>query len=137
MRRIYVGYGLINSGFSNSRDGRVNTSRPLGEYFAGGIAAVDPRTNTPVWTLDREWSLAHGNGILTTAGRVMFQGGPDGVLHAMDDTDGSVLWSFQCGAGVHTSPISYEIDGEQYVAVLAGGTGCRTRTSPGATTCGR
>ncbi|MEU7745259.1 PQQ-binding-like beta-propeller repeat protein [Nonomuraea sp. NPDC049158] len=120
---IYVGYGLINSGFSNSRDGRVNTSRPLGEYFAGGIAAVDPRTNKPVWTLDREWSLAHGNGILTTAGRVMFQGGPDGVLHAMDDTDGKVLWSFQCGAGVHTSPISYEIAGEQYIAVLAGGNG--------------
>ncbi|MFD1537088.1 outer membrane protein assembly factor BamB family protein [Nonomuraea guangzhouensis] len=120
---IYVGYGLINSGFSNSRDGRVNTSRPLGEYFAGGIAAVDPRTNKPVWTLDREWSLAHGNGILTTGGRVMFQGGPDGVLHAMDDTDGKILWSFQCGAGVHTSPISYEIAGEQYIAVLAGGNG--------------
>ncbi|NBE96286.1 outer membrane protein assembly factor BamB family protein [Nonomuraea sp. K271] len=120
---VYIGYGLINSGFSNSRDGRVNTSRPLGEYFAGGIAAVDPRTNTPVWALDREWSLAHGNGILTTAGRVMFQGGPDGLLHAMDDTDGTILWSFQCGAGVHTSPISYEIDGEQYIAVLAGGNG--------------
>ncbi|MBE3015037.1 PQQ-binding-like beta-propeller repeat protein [Microbispora sp. NEAU-D428] len=120
---IYVGYGLINSGFSNSRDGRVNTSRPLGEYFAGGIAAVDPRTNKPVWTLDREWSLAHGNGILTTAGRVMFQGGPDGVLHAMDDTNGDILWSFQCGAGVHTSPVSYEIDGEQYIAVFAGGNG--------------
>ncbi|MET7329686.1 PQQ-binding-like beta-propeller repeat protein [Nonomuraea sp. NPDC005650] len=120
---IYVGYGLINSGFSNTHDGRVNTSRPLGEYFAGGIAAVDPRTNKPVWTLDREWSLAHGNGILTTGGRVMFQGGPDGLLHAMDDTDGRILWSFQCGAGVHTSPISYEIDGEQYLAVLAGGNG--------------
>ncbi|MEW1843671.1 hypothetical protein AB0392_37480, partial [Nonomuraea angiospora] len=51
------------------------------------------------------------------------QGGPDGLLHAMDDTDGRILWSFQCGAGVHTSPISYEIDGEQYVAVLAGGNG--------------
>jgi PQQ-dependent dehydrogenase (methanol/ethanol family) len=120
---IYVGYGLINSGFSNARDGRVNTSRPLGEYFAGGIAAVDPQTNRPVWTKDGEWSLAHGNGILTTAGRVMFQGGPDGVLHAMDDTNGEVLWSFQCGAGVHTSPIAYEIDGEQYLAVLAGGNG--------------
>jgi PQQ-dependent dehydrogenase (methanol/ethanol family) len=120
---IYVGYGLINSGYSNARDGRVNTSRPLGEYFAGGIAAVDPVTNRPVWTRDGEWSLAHGNGILTTAGRVMFQGGPDGVLHAMDDTDGTVLWSFQTGAGVHTSPISYQIDGEQYIAVLAGGNG--------------
>src|SRR4051812_8873745 len=120
---IYVGYGLINSGFSNARDGRVNTSRPLGEYFAGGIAAVDPVTNRPVWTKDGEWSLAHGNGILTTAGRVMFQGGPDGVLHAMDDTNGEGLWSFQTGAGVHTSPVAYEIDGEQYIAVFAGGNG--------------
>ncbi|EXG82301.1 PQQ-binding-like beta-propeller repeat protein [Cryptosporangium arvum] len=120
---IYVGYGLINSGFSNARDGRVNTSRPLGEYFGGGIAAVDPRTNTPVWTKDGDWSLAHGNGILTTAGRVMFQGGPDGVLHAMNDETGESLWSFQCGAGVHTSPVAYEIDGEQYLAVFAGGNG--------------
>jgi PQQ-dependent dehydrogenase (methanol/ethanol family) len=120
---IYVGYGLINSGYSNARDGRVNTSRPLGEYFAGGIAAVDPRTNTKVWHKDGEWSLAHGNGILTTAGRIMFQGGPDGVLHAMNDETGDVLWSFQTGAGVHTSPIAYEIDGEQYIAVLAGGNG--------------
>ncbi|GAA2586502.1 methanol/ethanol family PQQ-dependent dehydrogenase [Winogradskya consettensis] len=120
---IYVGYGLINSGFSNAREGRVNTSRPLGEFFAGGIAAVDPRTNTPVWTKDGEWSLAHGNGILTTAGRVMFQGGPDGLLHAMNDETGETLWSFQTGAGVHTSPIAYEIDGEQYIAVFAGGNG--------------
>ncbi|MDQ7904821.1 PQQ-binding-like beta-propeller repeat protein [Phytohabitans sp. ZYX-F-186] len=120
---IYVGYGLINSGFSNARDGRVNTSRPLGEYFSGGIAAVDPRTNTVVWRREGPWSLAHGNGILTTGGGVMFQGGPDGVLHAMDDRDGTVLWSFQTGAGVHTSPVAYEVDGEQYLAVFAGGNG--------------
>jgi PQQ-dependent dehydrogenase (methanol/ethanol family) len=120
---VYVGYGLINSGYSNADGGRVNTSRPLGEFFAGGIAAVDPRTNKPVWTKDGDWSLAHGNGILTTAGRVMFQGRPDGVLVAMDDTNGDELWRFQTGAGVHTSPISYEIDGEQYIAVFAGGNG--------------
>jgi alcohol dehydrogenase (cytochrome c) len=120
---VYVGYGLINSGYSNTHGGRVNTSRPLGEYFAGGIAAVDPRTNTVAWRKEGDWSLAHGNGILTTAGRVMFQGRPDGLLVGMDDTTGEVLWSFQTGAGVHTSPISYEIDGEQYLAVFAGGNG--------------
>ncbi|MER6807907.1 PQQ-binding-like beta-propeller repeat protein [Spirillospora sp. NPDC000708] len=120
---VYVGYGLINSSYSNTNGGRVNTARPLGEYFSGGIVAVDPRTNKPVWRKEGEWSLAHGNGILTTAGRVMFQGGPDGVLHAMDDTTGRDLWSWQCGAGVHTSPVSYEIDGEQYIAVFAGGSG--------------
>ncbi|MEW2353995.1 PQQ-binding-like beta-propeller repeat protein [Spirillospora sp. NPDC029432] len=120
---LYVGYGLINSSYSNTNGGRVNTARPLGEYFSGGIVAVDPRTNRPVWRREGDWSLAHGNGILSTAGRVMFQGGPDGVLHAMDDTDGRKLWSWQCGAGVHTSPVTYEIDGEQYIAVLAGGNG--------------
>jgi plastocyanin len=120
---VYVGYGLINSAYSNTHGGRVNTSRPLGEYFSGGIAAVDPRTNRLVWSRDGDWSLAHGNGILTTAGRVMFQGRPDGVLVAMSDTNGDELWRFQTGAGVHTSPISYEVDDEQYIAVFAGGNG--------------
>ena len=76
-----------------------------------------------MWSKDSQWSLAHGNGILTTGGGVMFQGGPDGVLIGMDDTDARELWHFQCGAGVHTSPISYEIDGQQYLAVFAGGNG--------------
>ena len=75
------------------------------------------------WRKEGDWSLAHGNGILSTAGGVLFQGRPDGVLTAMDDTDGTQLWEWQCGAGVNTSPLTYEIDGEQYVAVLAGGNG--------------
>ncbi|QYN18685.1 PQQ-binding-like beta-propeller repeat protein [Amycolatopsis sp. DSM 110486] len=120
---VYVGYGLVNSAYSNTTGGRVNTARPYGEYFAGGLAAIDPRTNKLVWSKDSEWSLAHGNGILTTAGGVMFQGGPDGVLLGMDDTDAKELWRFQCGAGVHTSPVTYEIDGQQYLAVFAGGNG--------------
>ncbi|NGN62704.1 PQQ-binding-like beta-propeller repeat protein [Streptomyces sp. A7024] len=120
---VYVGYGLVNSAYSNTRGGRVNTARPLGEYFSGGLVAVDPRTNTVAWRKEGDWSLAHGNGILTTGGRLMFQGRPDGVLEAMDDATGKTLWRWQCGAGVNTIPISYEIDGEQYIAVLAGGNG--------------
>ncbi|MBD0735149.1 PQQ-binding-like beta-propeller repeat protein [Streptomyces sp. CBMA29] len=120
---VYVGYGLINSAYSNTHGGRVNTARPLGEYFAGGYVAVDPRTNTVAWRREGDWSLAHGNGILSTAGGLLFQGGPDGVLTAMKDTDGAPLWTWQCGAGVNTSPMTYEVDGEQYVAVLAGGNG--------------
>jgi competence ComEA-like helix-hairpin-helix protein len=52
---------------------------------------------------------------------VMFVGQPDGFLLGLDIRDGHELWRFQTGSGVHSSPISYEIDGEQYVAVFAGG----------------
>ncbi|MES5823157.1 PQQ-binding-like beta-propeller repeat protein [Streptomyces sp. RG80] len=134
---VYVGYGLINSAYSNTHGGRVNTARPLGEYFAGGLAAVDPRTNTVAWRQEGDWSLAHGNGILSTAGGLLFQGRPDGVLTALDDRDGRQLWSRQCGAGVNTSPLTYEIDGEQYVAVLAGGNGLPYPDVPRVTTFGR
>ena len=53
----------------------------------------------------------------------MFIGQPDGVFLGLDIKDGHELWQFQTGAGVHSSPISYEIDGEQYIAVFAGGNG--------------
>ncbi len=39
----------------------------------------------------------------------------------MDDATGEELWTWQCGAGANTYPISYEIDGEQYIAIFAGG----------------
>jgi PQQ-dependent dehydrogenase (methanol/ethanol family) len=118
---VYVGYSMVDTAYSNADGGRVNTARPLGEYLAGGLAAVDPRTNTVAWRKPSEWWLSIGTGILATAGRLLFQGRPDGTLVAMDDATGDELWSWQCGAGANTNPISYEIDGEQYIAVFAGG----------------
>lgn len=118
---VYVGYGLINSSFSNADNGRVNTARPLGQYNSGGMAAVDPRTNTVAWRQHNDFALSHGTGVLSTRGRLLFQGRPNGVLSVMDDATGEQLWSFQCGAGVNTCPVTYEIDGQQYIAVFAGG----------------
>lgn len=118
---VYVGYSLVNTAYSNAEGGRVNTARPLGEYMSGGLAAVDPRTNTIAWRRPNRWWLSIGTGILSTAGRLLFQGRPDGTLAAMDDATGEELWTWQCGAGVNTNPISYEVDGEQYIAVFAGG----------------
>ena len=57
------------------------------------------------------YELAHGNGILTTAGDVLFIGQPDGNLLALDARHGHELWRFQTGAAVSASPITYEIDG--------------------------
>lgn len=115
---LYIGAANVNSGFTNQR-----FFRPLGEYRDGRIVAMDPRTNRIAWERDMPWALAHGNGILTTKGGVMFVGQPDGNLLGLDVKTGGELWRFQTGAGVHTSPITYEVDGEQYVAVFAGGNG--------------
>jgi len=118
---LYSGLGFINAAH-DTVDGGVGF-RPLGEMRSGRINAFNPATHKVVWYRDMKWSLAHGNGILTTPGNVMFLGQPDGLLLGLDIKDGHELWKFQTGAGVHSSPITYEVDGEQYIAVFAGGNG--------------
>lgn len=118
---LYSGLGLINAAHSLT-DGGVGF-RPLGEMRSGRMNAFNPATHKVIWHRDMKWSLAHGNGILTTAGNVMFIGQPDGLLLGLDLRDGSELWHFQTGAGVHSSPVTYEVDGTQYIAVFAGGNG--------------
>ncbi len=120
-RLLYTGVGIINAGHVQF-DGGVGF-RPLGEERSGKIVAFDPATHKVVWQRSSIWSLAHGNGLLTTAGGVMFIGQPDGYLLGLDIRNGAELWRWQTGAGVHTSPITYDVDGEQYVAVFAGGNG--------------
>jgi glucose dehydrogenase len=118
---VYVGYGLISSVYSNAENGKDGYDRPAGELTAGGYAAVDPRTNTVVWRQPHTYALSHGCGFLSTAGRLLFRGAPDGIFTAMDDATGKELWTFQTGAGAMTAPCTYEAGGEQYVAIVAGG----------------
>ena len=116
---LYSGLGLVNSAH-DLVDGGVGF-RPLGEMRSGRINAFNPATHKVVWHRDMKWSLTNGHGLLTTAGSLIFIGQPDGLLLGLDIRDGHELWKFQTGAGVHSSPITYEVDGEQYIAVFAGG----------------
>jgi PQQ-dependent dehydrogenase (methanol/ethanol family) len=118
---MYTGFGYVAAAHSLTESS--NGLRPPGEYQTGGIVAVDPSTNRIRWKKRMPYSLAHGNGILTTASDLLFIGQPDGNLLALDARNGEELWRFQTGAAISASPISYEIDGEQYVAIYAGGTG--------------
>ena len=59
--------------------------------------------------------------MLATAGGVLFAGTREGTLVAFDAKTGKHLWHFQSGASMSASPMSYAIDGKQYVAIAAGG----------------
>ncbi len=117
---VYTGFGYVAAAHSLTESS--NGLRPPGEYQTGGIVAVDPRTNRVRWKKRMPYSLAHGNGILTTGSDLLFIGQPDGNVLALCARDGRELWRFQTGAAISASPITYEIDGQQYVAVYAGGT---------------
>jgi hypothetical protein len=82
---------------------------------------MDPTTNKIVWQHTLPFMCGGGSGMLTTASGLLFTGQSDGFLVARDGTSGEVLWKFQTGAGADAPVSTYEIDGEQYLAILAGG----------------
>ena len=82
------------------------------------IQARDPRTNRMVWQITQPGLWAGGT--LVTAGNLVFIGQATGELVAYDAGTGAEVWKFACGRPISAPPISYELDGIQYVAVLVG-----------------
>ena len=82
------------------------------------LIAWDPRTQRARWRVGAKTSVP--GGVLSTAGGLVFQGNGSGVFRAYRAETGEVLWEHETGVGVMAPPVSYAIDGEQYVAVLAG-----------------
>ncbi|HXN94809.1 MAG TPA: PQQ-dependent dehydrogenase, methanol/ethanol family [Candidatus Acidoferrales bacterium] len=88
------------------------------EPFTGALRAIDPSTGKMKW----EWKHPSPtwSGVLSTAGGLVFTGDAEGNFIALEAASGKALWHFQCGASVYSSPMSFAIDGKQYVAVAAG-----------------
>jgi mono/diheme cytochrome c family protein len=84
----------------------------------GRLLAWDPIAQKEAWSVKRD-TVTNG-GVLATAGGLVFQGTGSGRFEARRADDGKLLWSFPTQSGVIAAPVSYEIDGVQYVAVLAG-----------------
>ena len=57
---------------------------------------------------------------ITTGGGLVFTGDAEGFFTAYESQTGKVLWTFQCGSGHHSAPITYSLDGRQYIAVCVG-----------------
>jgi alcohol dehydrogenase (cytochrome c) len=85
----------------------------------GAVVALDPDTGQRRWTF-RMYDLTD-SGVLTTASDVLFTGGREGYFYALDARTGSLLWKSSLGGPIRSGPVAYEVDGQQFVATIAGG----------------
>ena len=101
--------------------------RPEGDYAPGTgpdsrspgvLIAWDPLARAPRWVVD--YPFAVNGGTLSTAGNLVFQGAADGMLKAFRADTGELLWQANLGVGLMAAPITYRLDGVQYVSILAG-----------------
>ncbi|MEO8049590.1 MAG: PQQ-dependent dehydrogenase, methanol/ethanol family [Acidobacteriota bacterium] len=94
-------------------------SRIPGEAESSGVMAIDVETGDVKWRF-KIAQASLGGGVLATGGGVVFASAADGNLIALDSRTGALLWRFQTGGRIAASPMSYSVDGKQYVAVSAG-----------------
>jgi PQQ-dependent dehydrogenase (methanol/ethanol family) len=84
----------------------------------GRLVAWDPVAQREVWRVEHPHPMSGGT--LSTAAGLVFQGRADGHFRAYGATDGEVLWQFRYETGIAAAPVTYAVDGTQYIAVLAG-----------------
>jgi alcohol dehydrogenase (cytochrome c) len=85
---------------------------------SGGLKAFDPGTGREAWA----WKTRHPmlSSLLVTGGNLLFAGEATGEFDAFDARTGELLWQFQTGNGIHGSPVTYRVNGKQYVAIPTG-----------------
>lgn len=88
--------------------------------FLGELVAWDPIANKKVWSIKED--LPFNGGTLTTGGNLVFSGNLHGDFRAIDAKSGKVLWSKNLGSGIGAGPVTYSVDGKQYVAIVVGRT---------------
>lgn len=90
----------------------------LGAEPYGAVKAIEATTGNVKWEFREQ--LSSNAAILTTAGGLLFTGTHDGYFYALDCVTGASLWHFQTGASVEGGPVTFLVDGKQYVAVVSG-----------------
>ena len=93
-------------------------NRRLPDQGSGAVLALDPGTGDVRWTY--AMSDVIDAGVLTTASDVLFSGGREGYVFALDARSGALLWRANVGGPVSNGPVTYAVGGRQYVAFAAG-----------------
>ncbi len=113
--RLFAG-AMPQSPVPMVRSGPVNLKND--EEGTGAVRAFDPKTGDMKWEF--KMSDVTDSGILTTASNLLFVGGREGYFFALNANDGSLLWKVSVGGQVSSGPMTYSLNGKQYVAVSAG-----------------
>ena len=123
--------GYYNDKGINPRTWQMDRDGPLGiaGFFddvpknagTSSLLAWNPVTQTKAWSTPTPGATA--GGVIATHGGLVFQGQADGKFVAHDADTGAELWSANLGVGTQAPPITYMVDGKQYVSVLAGWAG--------------
>ena len=106
--------GADNPG--GTRTGPINTYTEALAH--GGVVAIDPATGEKKWHFEEH--DVNTSGILTTASDLLFVGGREGYFQALNARTGALLWKQNLGGEIIAGPISFEVDGKQYITIAAG-----------------
>lgn len=94
------------------------TIKAVNEDYIGVLRAIDPKTGKVVWDY-KNYSPLWG-GTMVTKGNLVFMGTPEGYLKAFNAKTGEEMYKFNTGSGIVGTPITWDMDGEQYVSVVSG-----------------
>jgi alcohol dehydrogenase (cytochrome c) len=102
----------------------IGRTRPINNWTDavgnGAVIALDPRTGQAKWKF-RQFDVSD-SGMLTTASDLLFTGGREGHFHALDARTGELLWKASLGGQIVMAPVTFQVDGQQYVSVISGHT---------------
>jgi alcohol dehydrogenase (cytochrome c) len=106
-----------DSSGSNAAGGYLESPKHPWQLYT---RAIDAFTGEKKWDYKQTASMRYGPGLLSTEGGLVFTGEKQGQFSALDADTGQPLWNFYTGGVITTSPISYEVDGQQFIGLVSG-----------------
>jgi PQQ-dependent dehydrogenase (methanol/ethanol family) len=113
---VFWNFGIDAAGAAMPEDEAIR--KAIRAASKGRLVAWNPVDRKPAWTID--YPVPWNGGLLSTASGLLFQGTGQGRFVAYDAASGKKLWEHHVQTGIVAAPVTYEVEGEQYVTVLAG-----------------